>query len=521
MSQSIEAQRDALMQRLRVVNDLHSIAAVLEWDQMVYMPPEGSEGRGRQLATLQRLAHEHATDPKIGRLLDALEPWAESLAFDDDNAALLRVARREYEKVIRVPPSFAAELAEHVTEAYTLWANARPDNDFAAVRDSLERTLEMSHHYADFFPGYEHPADPLIDDADYGMKASMVRTLFDELEARLRPLVNTISAQEPADDSFLKRHFPEADQRRFGEMVIKAYGYDFDRGRQDKTLHPFETRFAAGDVRITTRFDENDLSGALFSTLHESGHAMYEQGVAARLDGTPLGHGTSAGVHESQSRTWENLVGRSRGFWEHYYPALQETFGGTLDDVSVDAFYRAVNKVKRSLIRTEADEVTYNLHVIIRFGLELDMLEGKLAVRDLPEVWRARYEEVIGVSSPTDTDGVLQDVHWYAGLIGGAFQGYALGNILSAQFFDAALKAHPTIPDEIGRGQFGTLHSWLRDNIYAHGSKFTTSELVERVTGGPLSIEPYIQYLTTKYGELYKIQGVGRRESEVRKASIG
>jgi carboxypeptidase Taq len=457
------------------------------------------------MATLERLAHEHATDPEIGRLLDALEPWAETLPYDSDDAALIRLARREYEKVIKVPSAFAAELAEHVTTAYDLWADARPANDFSLVQDSLERTLEMSHRYADFFPGYEHPADPLIDEADYGMKASTVRTLFDELEARLRPLVNAITAQPPADDSCLRRYFPVDDQRRFGEMVIKAYGYDFERGRQDKTLHPFETRFAYGDVRITTRFDENDLSSALFSTLHESGHAMYEQGVAKGLDGTPLGHGASAGVHESQSRTWENLVGRSRPFWEHYYPALQATFPGTLDDVSLDAFYRAANKVQRSLIRTEADEVTYNLHVIIRFGLELEMLEGKLAIRDLPDAWRARYEEAIGVSSPTDTDGVLQDVHWFAGLIGGSFQGYTLGNILSAQFYDAALAAHPTIPDEVSRGQFATLHNWLRDNIYTHGSKFTTSELVERVTGGPLSIDPYIAYLTKKYGALYEI----------------
>ncbi len=505
MSESVEAKRDELLKRLRVVNDLHSAAAVLEWDQMTYMPEGGGPGRGRQLATLQRLAHEQATDPAIGHLLDALEPWAETLPFDSDDAALVRVARREYEKVILVPSSFAAELAEHVTEAYERWAEARPTNNFAAVQEGLERTLEMSLRYADFFPGYEHPADPLIDEADYGMKAATVRTLFDDLEARLRPLVDAITAQEPADDSCLSRHFPEADQRRFGEMAIKAFGYDFTRGRQDKTLHPFETRFAAGDVRITTRFDENNLSSALFSTLHESGHAMYEQGVAERLDGTLLGHGTSAGVHESQSRTWENLVGRSRPFWEHYYPSLQETFRGTLDDVSLDTFYRAVNKVERSLIRTESDEVTYNLHVIIRFGLELDMLEGKLRIRDLPEAWRARYAETIGVASPTDSDGVLQDVHWYAGLIGGSFQGYTLGNILSAQFYDAAVHAHPSIPADVGRGQFSTLHGWLRDNIYEHGAKFTTSELVERVTGGALSIDPYIAYLTKKYGELYSL----------------
>jgi carboxypeptidase Taq len=258
-------------------------------------------------------------------------------------------------------------------------------------------------------------------------------------------------------------------------------------------------------VRITTRYNERDLGDGLFSTLHEAGHAMYEQGIDSDYCGSPLGHGTSSGVHESQSRTWENLVGRSRPFWQHYFPMAKAAFPANLGDVEMDTFYRAINRVQRSLIRVDADEVTYNLHVIIRFGLELEMLEGRLAVKELPEAWNARYEEVLGITPPTHTLGVLQDVHWYGGLIGGQFQGYTLGNILSGQFWEAALKAHPEIPAEIGQGRFSTLLEWLRDNIYQYGSVFTADELVQRVTGGPMTIEPYLRYLTTKYGALYNV----------------
>ena len=287
--------------------------------------------------------------------------------------------------------------------------------------------------------------------------------------------------------------------------MARQIGYDFERGRLDKTPHPFTIEFAVDDVRITTRVDEHNLGDALFSTIHEAGHAMYEQGVRPDFDGTPLGGGTSAGVHESQSRLWENIVGRSRGFWHFYYPRLQAAFPAQLADVPLEAFYRAINKVQPSLIRTDADEITYNLHVMLRFDLELALLEGKLAVADLPEAWRERYAADLGVIPPDDKDGVLQDVHWYGGVVGGVFQGYTLGNIMSGQFYAAALHAHPEIPAEIARGQFGTLLGWLQQNIYRHGSKLTASELIQRVTGGPLSIEPYVRYLRTKYGELYEL----------------
>jgi carboxypeptidase Taq len=277
------------------------------------------------------------------------------------------------------------------------------------------------------------------------------------------------------------------------------------RGRLDKTAHPFCTKFAIGDVRITTRVRENDIGDALFSTLHEAGHALYEQGIDAKLEGTPLGYGCSAGMHESQSRLWENVVGRSLGFWQHFYPTLQRTFPDQFGHVALDTFYRAINKVERSLIRTDADEVTYNLHIMLRFDLELAMLEGRLRVKDLPEAWREAMRADLGLVPPDDRDGCLQDVHWYNGGIGGAFQSYTIGNILSAQFYAAAIKAHPEIPGQIESGEFGTLHAWLREHIHRHGRKYKPNELVKRATGGPLSMRPYLAYLRAKYGKLYQL----------------
>lgn len=490
---------------VREVSDIESASAVLYWDQSTYMPPGGAAARGRQRATLDRIAHEKLTAPMMGELLEALRPFAAEHPDDSDEAALIRVTRRDYEKATRVPSRFVAERSAHSAASYAAWVKARPADDFAAVQPYLEKTVDLSRQLADFFPGYDHIADPLIDFADPGMKAETIRALFADLRAELTPLMQAITRHPPADDRCLHRHYPEAAQWAFGQQIIEQFGYDFQRGRQDKTAHPYMTQFSLDDVRITTRVDEHDLSQALFSTLHEGGHALYEQGIHPAYEATSLGRGTSAGVHESQSRLWENQVGRSRGFWEHYYPLLQKTFPGRLDDLSLDQFYRAINKVQRSLIRTDADEVTYNLHVMLRFDLELALLEGELAVRDLPEAWRGRFEADFGIPVPDDRDGVLQDVHWFGGLVGGAFQGYTLGNLLSAQFFSLAMAAHPDIPAQIARGQFATLLNWLRENIYVHGSKYTAPELIERVTGGPLRIDPYMAYLHEKYGELYDI----------------
>jgi len=494
-----------LRERLAEISDLEAASAILVWDQNTYMPPGGSAARARQSATLERLAHEKLTDAAIGRLLEELQPWEEQLPYDADEAGLIRAARRHYERAIKVPSSFVARFSAHQSESFDVWSKARPEDDFCAVQPYLEKTLDMSRELAEFFPGYEHIADPLIDFADYGMKASTMREVFGALREELVPMVHAITAQPPADDACLHQHYPKEKQAAFFEEVIRAFGYDFERGRYDASPHPFTIHFSTGDVRITVRYRENDLSESMFSAFHEAGHAMYEQGVDRSYEGTPLAEGTSSGVHESQSRTWENVVGRSRGFWSCYYPKLQAVFPEQLGEVSLDTFYRAVNKVERSLIRTDADEVTYNLHVMLRFDLELEMLEGKLEVRDLPEAWDERFRADLGIVPPDDRDGAMQDIHWHSGPIGGAFQGYTLGNILSAQFYEAALEQEPGIPSEIERGEFGTLHGWLREQIYRHGSKYTAPELIERVTGGPLRIEPYVRYLRDKYGELYEL----------------
>ena len=494
-----------LKEKLGEVYDLRNAAALLWWDQTTYMPPEGAAARGRQLSTLEKLAHEKFTDPAVGELLEDLRAYEEDLSYDSDEAALIRVTRRDYEREIRKPPEFVAEFSAHSSAAYNAWRKARPENDFAAMRPYLEKTLDLSRRFANFFPGYEHVADPLIAESDYGMTASSVRAVFSELREHLVPLVQQITSRPPVDDSCLLGPFGVAEQLAFSEEVVRRFGYVFRRGRQDLTAHPFMTKFSWGDVRITTRVKDNDLRDPLFSTLHEAGHGLYEQGIARELEDTPLGEGRYAGLHESQSRLWENIIGRSRPTWRYFYPRLREAFPERLGDVSLEEFYRAINKVERSLIRTDADEATYDLHVIMRFDFELDLLEGNLEVRDLPEAWRARMKSDLGVAPPDDKDGVLQDAHWYDGTVGGMFQGYTLGNIMAAQFYEAALGEHPDISEEIEGGEFGTLHGWLRQNIYRHGGKYTTNEVLEKATGSTLSVEPYVAYLRSKFGEIYDL----------------
>jgi carboxypeptidase Taq len=494
-----------LKTRLTEINDLNEANAVLSWDQMTYMPSGGAEARGRQMATLEKLAHEKFTNLEIGKLLDELQPVLKELPPDSAEAALIRITTRDYEKAIKIPSSFTSKFSEHTSKTYSKWAKARAEKNFKLVEPFLEKTLDYSRQLANYFPGYQHIADPLIDDLDEGMTVAIIKPIFQKLRAELIPLVQKTTAQPAPDDSCLRQEFPEAEQLSFGLKVATKMGYDFNRGRQDKSPHPFTTSFSIGDVRITTRVKTNNLAEALFSTIHESGHALYEQGINPDFDGTSLATGTSMSVHESQSRLWENLVGRSRSFWQYFYPQLQSIFPVQLKAILFDDFYRVINKVERTLIRTDADELTYNLHVMLRFDLETDMLEGKLAVKDLPEAWNRRYFNDLGVLPPDDSLGVLQDMHWYSGTIGGYFQSYTLGNILSAQFFEAAEKAHPGIRSEIAAGNFSNLHNWLEENIYRYGRQYPAKEIIQRATGRPLEIGPYIQYLKTKYGEIYKL----------------
>jgi carboxypeptidase Taq len=451
------------------------------------------------------LAHEKSIAPELGRLLEELEPYAARLPYDSNEASVVRVARRDFEKAIRVPSDYVARVSAFGAAAYDAWKRARPANDSATMVPFLERAIDLGREYAEFFAPYEHVADPLIDDADEGMTTTSIRSLFAELRSELVPIVRAITSQPAADDRCLRGFFSESAQLGFGLSAVRRLGYDLDRGRLDKTPHPFCTRLSTGDVRITTRVYDSDIRETLFSTLHEAGHALYEQGIDPALEGTPLGRGASIGVHESQSRLWENVVGRGRSFWQYFYPLLQSAFPDQFRKVPAETFYRAINRVERSLIRTDADEVTYNLHIMMRFELELELLEGRLRAKDLSEAWHAGIQAYLGIAPTDDRDGCLQDVHWYAGSMGGGFQSYTIGNILSAQFYAAAVKARPDIPRQIATGEFGTLHGWLREHLYQHGRKFKPHELVERTTGGRMSIGPYLAYLRAKYAELYQL----------------
>ncbi len=499
----VEKALGELRERLGEVYDLRAAAGLLVWDRATMMPPKGAESRGRQTALLGRLAHEKFTAPRIGELLDELPD--EDFPYDSDEAGLLRTTRRQYERESRKPADLVSRLARHSAASYGAWAKARPNDDFEAVRPFLEETLELSRELAACFPESEHPADALIAETDPGMNAASVKSVFSELREGLVPLVEEISERPNFDDSCLRQRFPEKEKMEFAEGIVRRFGYDFERGRCDLTLHPFAIRFGWGDARITTRVHDDDFRYPLLPTMHESGHAMYEQGVREEYEGTPLGRGASAGVHESQSRLWENLVGRSRAFWEHFHPEARKRFASQLGDVPFEEFYGAMNRVEPSLIRTNADEVTYNLHVILRFDFELALLEGSMEVRDLPEVWRERMKKDLVVEVPDDRDGVLQDSHWFQRPIGGVFQGYTLGNVMSVPFYRAALDARPEIEDDIRGGNFETLRAWLTENIYRHGSKYEAPELLENATGRSLTVEPYLDYLRSKYGELYSL----------------
>ena len=490
---------------LAEINDIESAISLLYWDQATYMPGGGASARGRQIATLRQLAHQKFTDTHIGQLLEDLTPYEKSLPYDSDEASLIRITKRNYERAIRIPAAFMAQVSQHRAASYEAWAKARPASDFSLVQPYLEKTLELSQEMASFFPESEHIADPLINFSDYGMNASFLRELFSKLRAHLVPMVEKITSQPALDNSILFQHFPEPNQLKFCNKIIERLGYNFQRGRVDKTLHPFTTNFSISDVRITTRIYENELTQGLFSSIHEAGHAMYEQGINPKYEGTPLAGGISSGIHESQSRLWENIVGRSRGFWECFYPQLQGTFLTQLGNVNIKQFYRAINKVSPSLIRTDADELTYNLHIMIRFDLELEMLQGSLPVRDLPDAWNERYRSDLGIVPQNDSEGVLQDVHWYSGYIGGAFQGYTLGNLMAAQFYETAITQNPEIPVDIERGNFQTLYEWLQESIYQHGRKYTANEIIEKVTGTSLSVEPFIRYIRQKYSQLYQL----------------
>jgi carboxypeptidase Taq len=495
----------ALKERLSDIHNLNMASALLDWDQQTYMPPGGVAARAEQRATLSKLSHNLFTSGETRSLLEAAEAQSGALDADSDEAAMLRVARRDFDKATRIPTDLVVEFARVTALAQEEWAKARAANDYPAFAPWLERIVVLTRRTAEAL-GYEDRLyDALLDQYEPGMTSAQIDATFAELKRETVPLARAIFDRvEAVDASVLTRDYDEGKQKVFAEKVLADCGFDFKRGRQDRSVHPFCTHFSRGDVRLTTRYDRNFLSMALFGSLHEMGHGLYEQGVGESLEGTILASGTSLGVHESQSRLWENLVGRSRAFWQRYYGDLQGTFPEALGDTPPEAFYRAMNRVCPSLIRVEADEVTYNLHIILRYELEQELLEGRLSVADAPEAWNAKMQELLGITPPTNAEGILQDVHWSIGIMG-YFPTYSLGNLLSVQLWEKAVQDVPSIPEDIPAGRFAPLLGWLRENVHQHGRKYLPGELVQRVTGSPLTPEPYVRYLRRKFGEIYGV----------------
>ena len=502
MSPALEQLRD----RMGQLSDLRSVAGLAHWDQQTKMPPYGAPARAESLATLQRISHELFIDDETGRLLEGAEAETAGEPYDSDDACLVRLVRRQWDKARRVPTELAAELARAASMGQEAWVAAREASNFPAFAPYLERNFELARRYVECHAGhdgFECAYDVLLDDYEPQMRTHTVARLFGELRSELVPLITRLTSEAAhVDDAMLYGDFSVARQRPMVDEVVAMMGFDPTGWRIDDTVHPFAIRVGRGDVRITTRWDEHYFPAGLYGAMHECGHGLYEAGIPPAFDRSPLGSGESLGMHESQSRLWENMVGRGRPFAQVLAPRVASHFGGPLSDLDPDTLYRAVNRVKPSYIRVESDELTYALHIVLRFELEQDLIEGRLAVADLPEAWNARFQQFFGITVTDDADGVLQDVHWSAGLIG-YFPTYALGNLIAGQLWERVHLDVPNLDQRIAAGELAPLREWLIENVHRHGSKFTTSELLERAGGGPISVHPFVRYLKRKLGEVY------------------
>ena len=480
-----------LRRRLGEVSDLTHLAMLLAWDQETVMPPAGAEWRAQQRATLERLAHERFVDDGIGELLDAAAPGSK---VDED---LLRVARRDFDRARRVPADLVEELAHAGATGHEAWTRAREASDFALFEPHLRRNVELRRRYVDCFPEAARPYDALLDDFEPGMRTDEAEDVLRRFRDGLVPLVAEAAAAGQADDALVRGGpFPVQAQRRLVDTVLRAVGVDERRWRLDVAVHPFAATISPGDVRLTPRYAEQDLD-SLYCTLHEFGHGLYEANIDPALARTPLGGGVSSAVHESQSRLWENMVGRSAGFWRWCFPNLRAAFPERFGARTWRDVHRAVNVVRPTLIRVSADEVTYGLHVVLRFELELALFEGDLDVADLPVAWAERTRSYLGLEVRDDACGVLQDVHWAEGLFG-YFPTYALGTVISGQLWARACADLPDLDERFARGEFAPLADWLAEHVHRHGRRLLPGELVQRVTGGPLDPGPYLDYVRAK-----------------------
>jgi carboxypeptidase Taq len=495
---------DELRERFAEISDLGRARALLAWDERTQMPPRGATARAEQLATLTRIRHQRLASDELGRTLDAAEAEVAGVAPDAFDAALVRVGKRDWAKARRVPADLRAEIARETSLAESTWERARADSDFAAFLPHLERVIALQRRYLECFE-FEHPYDPLLDDYEPGMTTAELRPVLAALRAgTVRLLAALRSSAVEVDDSCLHGSFSVAQQRELTRTVAAGLPLEPDAWRIDETVHPFATGIAISDLRITTRYDPTYIGTALWTVIHEVGHALYQNGIGPELARTPLCRSVSLGFDESQSRLWENWVGRSRPYLAHLHPTLARLFGGQLAQTDPDALYRAANRVAPSLIRVEADEVTYNLHIALRFELELALFEGELEAADLPEAWRERVREYLGLEVPNDAAGVLQDVHWAAGGFG-YFPTYSLGNIMAAQIWELAAQELGDLEAQLAVGELGPLRDFLGERIYRHGGKVEPAEMIERVVRGPLDPGPLLGQLERKYGEIYGV----------------
>lgn len=479
--------------------DLNNASAVLGWDQEVYMPAKGFEVRGRQLATLASLAHEMLTSEAYGNQLQELAGRGD---LADDEKRNVELSLEDYNKNKKLSAAFVEAITQQTSASYNAWIQSRKENKFSIYAPELDKMIQLKKQQASMY-GYEsNPYDALLDEYEKGASVALLDRVFGDVKQQLPVLLDKIKTAQQVDDSFFLRNYPKQAQWDFSMDVLRAMGYDFEAGRQDMSEHPFTTSFAPTDVRVTTRVDENNYSSLLWSSIHEGGHALYEQGLPIEQYGLPLGAAASLGIHESQSRLWENNVGRGKQFWHHFYPKLQQYFPQQLNDVSVEAFYKGMNKVEPSLIRTEADEVTYHFHVMIRYEIEKGLMNGDLFAEDLPEAWNGLYNKYLGVSAQDDKTGVLQDVHWAHGSFG-YFPTYSLGSFYAAQFYQQAVKEMPTLTDDISSGRLLGLREWLRGKVHQYGRRYTSEELCKQITGTGLDFKVFMQYAHEKYAGIY------------------
>jgi carboxypeptidase Taq len=488
---------ERLKERLAEVTDLGKVTRLLSWDQQTMMPPAGTGHRADQVATVQRLAHELFTDPEVGRMLDELRPLEESLDPDSDDAALIAVVRRDYEKAVNVPTSLRAAMARAAAEARPVWLKAKTEADFASFLPSLERIVELKLEYVDrVADGAAERYDVLLDDYEPQTTTAEVRALFEELKPPLVELIAELRERD-VDDSFLHGDFPPDRQRALSHEVLELFGHRPDSWRIDPTEHPFASGPGRDDVRITTNYHPDSLE-SLFSTMHEYGHGLYSHQLPEHLERLPTGQHCSLGIHESQSRLWENLVGRSLPFWRRFYPRLQETYPEQFADVDLDRFHAGIHAVRPGLIRIQADEVTYGMHVMLRFELEQEIVDGRIELRDLPQRWNEKMWDDLGVEVPDDGQGVLQDVHWSGGSIG-YFSTYLIGTVASVQIWQAVCRDVPELEEHVGKGEFAPLREWLGEHVHALGCKYSPQETLRRATGSAIAAQPYLDYLRATY----------------------